>query len=56
MIRKTDYVNQWTKENDFVFLEYYWVRTGFHRMFMAVWQRTDRLFYVPILRQSGLVS
>ena len=42
MVRRIDYVHQWAKSNDFEFLEYYWVRTGFQRLFMAVWQRTDR--------------
>lgn len=41
-VRRIDYVRQWAKENDFEFLEYYWVKVGFQKIFMAVWRRTDR--------------
>lgn len=59
VIRRTDYVNQWAKGNGFEFLEYYWAVTGFHRLCMAAWQRTDRptflcTYLVP--NQSGFVN
>lgn len=42
MLKMIEYVHQWAKENDFEFLAYYWVKPGFQRIFMGVWQRMDR--------------
>jgi len=59
MIRRIDYLHQWAKGNGFEFLEYYLVKTGFQRLFLAVWQRTDRptflcTYLVPT--QSGFTK
>ena len=59
MIRRTDYLNQWAERNDFEFLEYYWAIVCFQKLFMAVWQRTDRptflcAYLVPT--QSGFIN
>lgn len=59
IIHRIDYLHQWAKRNDFAFLEYYWARAGLHRLFMAVWQRTDRptflcTYLVPT--QSGFTN
>jgi hypothetical protein len=42
LIRSVEHLRQWAQRNDFRFLGYYNIHVGFHKVFMAAWQRIDR--------------